>query len=97
MPRYGGSLSVQLVGALGFTQLPNATLGIWYEDGVTAGQAGVHLGFLTLDAFEWPDTAQVYLCGNNAFVQAVGSQLAARGVPAAQVLCELFSPNDGLV
>jgi ferredoxin-NADP reductase len=39
----------------------------------------------------------VYLCGNNAFVQAVGSQLAARGVPAAHVHCELFSPNDWLL
>jgi nitric oxide dioxygenase len=79
------------------TQLPNATLDIWYEDGVTAGQAGVHPGFLTLNAIEWPDTAQMYLCGNNAFVQAVRPQLAARGVPAEHVHCELFSPNDWLV
>jgi nitric oxide dioxygenase len=78
-------------------QLPNATLEIWYEDGLTAGQAGVHPGFLTLDGIELPDSAQIYLCGNNGFVQAVRSQLVARGVPAAHVHCELFSPNDWLL
>jgi nitric oxide dioxygenase len=78
-------------------QLPNATLDIWYEDGLTAGQAGVHPGLLTLEGIELPDAAQVYLCGNNGFVQAVRSQLVASGVPAARVHCELFSPNDWLL
>jgi nitric oxide dioxygenase len=78
-------------------QLPNATLDVWYEDGLTAGQAGVHPGLLTLEGIELPDMAQVYLCGNNGFVQAVRSQLVARGVPAARVHCELFSPNDWLL
>jgi ferredoxin-NADP reductase len=78
-------------------QLPNATLDIWYEDGLTAGQAGVHPGLLTLEGIELPDAAQVYLCGNNGLVQAVRSQLVASGVPAARVHCELFSPNDWLL
>lgn len=77
--------------------LPSATLDIWYEDGVTGGQAGVHPGLLTLSGIELPDTAQVYLCGNNGFVQAVRTQLVASGIPAAQVHCELFSPNDWLL
>lgn len=78
-------------------ELPNATLDIWYEDGLTAGQAGVHAGLLTLDGIELPDQAQIYLCGNNGFAQAVRKQLIARGVPAARVHCELFSPNDWLL
>lgn len=78
-------------------QLPNATLDIWYEDAPTDEQANIHSGFLTLDAVQLPDTAQFYLCGNNGFVQAVRAQLAARGVPAAHVHCELFSPNDWLL
>jgi len=79
------------------TQLPHATLDIWYEDSPTAGQAGVHPGFLTLDGIELPEGAQIYLCGNNGFVQAVRSKLVTRGVAAAHVHCELFSPNDWLV
>jgi nitric oxide dioxygenase len=74
-------------------QLANATLDIWYEDGATARQAGVHPGLLTLDGIELPHAAQVYLCGNNGFVQAVRSQLVTHGVPAANVHCELFSPQ----
>jgi len=77
--------------------LPNASLDIWYEDGITGGQAGVHPGLLNLSGIELPDAAQVYLCGNNGFVQAVRAQLVAAGIPAAQVHCELFSPNDWLL
>jgi len=77
--------------------LPNATLDIWYEDGLTGGQAGVHSGLLTLNGFVLPDAARVYLCGNNGFVQAVRTQLIARGVPTARVHSELFSPNDWLL
>ena len=78
-------------------QLPNATLDIWYEDGLTGDRAGVHAGRLRLDDIAVPADAEVYLCGNNGFVQAVRAQLAERGVPAEQVHCELFSPNDWLM
>ena len=78
-------------------QLPNATLDVWYEEAPADEQANVHSGFLTLDAIRLPDAAQFYLCGNNGFVRAVRAQLAARGVPAAHVHCELFSPNDWLL
>lgn len=36
-------------------------------------------------------------CGNSGFVQTVRTQLMARGVPAARVHSELFSPNDWLL
>lgn len=78
-------------------QLPNATLDVWYEDGATAGETAVHRGLLSLDGIELPAAAEVYLCGNNGFVQAVRAQLVARGVPASRVHCELFSPNDWLL
>lgn len=77
--------------------LPHGTLDIWYEDGLTGGAPGVHPGLLTLDGMELPDGADVYLCGNNGFVQAVRTQLMARGVAAAQIHSELFSPNDWLL
>ncbi len=78
-------------------ELPNATLDVWYEDGLTAGTPGAHPGLLSLDHVDVADDAQVYLCGNNGFVQAVRSQLVAKGVDAARVHCELFSPNDWLL
>jgi nitric oxide dioxygenase len=78
-------------------QLPNASLDVWYEDGLIAGRPGAHPGRLTLDGVRIPDGAAVYLCGNTGFVQAVRAQLVDKGVPAASVHCELFSPNDWLV
>jgi nitric oxide dioxygenase len=78
-------------------QLPNASLDVWYEDGLVAGQPGAHPGLLTLDGIQIPDGAGIYLCGNTGFVQAVRTQLVDRGVPAESVHCELFSPNDWLV
>ncbi len=79
------------------TQLPNADLDVWYEDGMTAGTAGAHPGLLSLDGVELPDDAHFYLCGNSGFVQAVRSQLVDRGVLTERVHCELFSPNDWLL
>jgi len=78
-------------------QLPNATLDIWYEDGVTSGQAGTYAGLLTLDGMELSQMAEVYLCGNTGFAQAVRAQLIARGVSVTSIHCELFSPNDWLL
>ncbi|MEO3760702.1 globin domain-containing protein [Mycobacterium sp. B14F4] len=78
-------------------ELTDATLDIWYEDGVTGRQPGVHPGLLTLDGIAVPDAAEVYLCGNNGFVQAVRTQLMAMGISAARVHSELFSPNDWLL
>jgi nitric oxide dioxygenase len=76
--------------------LPNASLDVWYEDGLVTGP-GVHAGLLNLEGVDLPADADVYLCGSNGFVQAVNSQLAGRGIPADRVHCELFSPNDWLL
>ncbi|BBZ00731.1 hemin transporter [Mycolicibacterium chitae] len=79
--------------------LPNASLDVWYEDGLTGGRPGVHAGLMNLDGLTAAPSAdaEVYLCGNNGFVQAVRSQLTALGVPEQRVHCELFNPNDWLL
>lgn len=78
-------------------QLPNATLDVWYEDGMTAGEPGAHPGLLSFETVEPARDAEIYLCGNNGFVQAIRSQLVDRGVPVERVHSELFSPNDWLL
>jgi nitric oxide dioxygenase len=76
-------------------QLPNATLDVWYEDGLTHGVPGAHPGRLQLDTVDLTADAEVYLCGGDGFVRAVRDELLARGV--GRVHCELFSPNDWLL
>lgn len=80
-------------------QLPNATLDIWYEDGLTGDRPGIHAGRMNLETLGLKVSAdtEAYLCGNNGFVQAVRGQLTGCGVPADRVHCELFSPNDWLL
>ncbi|WP_237569156.1 globin domain-containing protein [Mycolicibacterium lacusdiani] len=78
-------------------RLPRATLDVWYEDAPAGTVAGHHVGRMTLDADLVPAWAEVYLCGNDGFVRALRTQLSELGVPAAQVHCELFSPNDWLL
>ncbi|MDF2823879.1 MAG: hemoglobin-like flavoprotein [Mycobacterium sp.] len=77
--------------------LPHATLDIWYEDGVTGGEARIHAGRINLERIRLLDDAHVYLCGTDGFVRAVRPQLAGQGLPAERVHCELFSPNDWLL
>ncbi|MDY6998561.1 MAG: globin domain-containing protein [Actinomycetota bacterium] len=78
-------------------RLPNASLDVWYEDGLTHGVPGAHAGLLSLDDVDIVSDAQVYLCGNNGFVQALRAQLTDRGFDLQRVHCELFSPNDWLL
>ena len=68
--------------------LPSASLEVWYE---------YNRGLLNLDDVTLPEGAEVYLCGNNGFVQAVRAQLTSRGIPGDKVHCELFGPNDWLL
>ncbi|MGB3480774.1 MAG: globin domain-containing protein [Mycobacterium sp.] len=77
--------------------LPNATLEIWYEDGVTAGDDHVHPGRMLLESIDIAEDTDVYLCGADGFVQAVRPQLTDRGLPAERIHCELFSPNEWLL
>ncbi len=77
--------------------LPDASLQLWYAAGVDGDDAGTHEGLMNLDGVEIADGAEIYLCGNDGFVQAVRAQLTARGIAKSQVHCELFSPNDWLL
>jgi nitric oxide dioxygenase len=77
--------------------LPNASLEVWYEDGVISGEPGAHPGRMSLDGVDIADNAHVYLCGAEGFVRAVRAQLVDRGLAAERVHCELFSPNDWLL
>ena len=77
--------------------LPQATLDVWYEDGLTGGEPTVHAGRMNLEGIDLSDGTHVYLCGADGFVRAVRAQLTDRGVPAERVHCELFSPNDWLL
>jgi nitric oxide dioxygenase len=77
--------------------LPDATLAVWYEDGVTAGDPDVHAGRMVLDGLTIAQDAHIYLCGADGFVRAVRPQLLDRGFPVERVHCELFSPNDWLL
>jgi nitric oxide dioxygenase len=52
---------------------------------------------MNLGGVEIADDAEIYLCGNSGFVQAVRAQLTGRGIAAGRVHCELFSPNDWLL
>jgi nitric oxide dioxygenase len=78
--------------------LPDATLDLWYAEGVDDGDdARIHQGLMNLEGVEIVDGAEIYLCGNAGFVQAVRAQLTARGIASGRVHCELFSPNDWLL
>ncbi|ORA38241.1 globin domain-containing protein [Mycobacterium aquaticum] len=77
--------------------LPNSSLDVWYEDGITAGTPGVHPGLLNLAGIELPVGAEIYLCGGAGFVAAVRTQLGERGIDLQRVHCELFAPNDWLL
>ncbi len=52
---------------------------------------------MNLDDVDIADGAEIYLCGNDGFVQAVRAQLTGRGIATDRVHCELFSPNDWLL
>ncbi|WP_319432005.1 globin domain-containing protein [Mycobacterium sp. RTGN5] len=77
--------------------LPGADLQLWYADGVDGDSTGIHEGLMNLDDVEIADDAEIYLCGNAGFVQAVRAQLTGSGIALSRVHCELFSPNDWLL
>jgi nitric oxide dioxygenase len=75
--------------------LPNASIYVWYENGVEgdARMAGVFHGIMDLSQVSLPDGAGYYLCGPLPFMQAVRSALIARGVPAHDIQYEVFGPD----
>ncbi|HEY9315361.1 globin domain-containing protein [Williamsia sp.] len=78
-------------------QLPGGSLDLWYEETGDAADTGVHGGQLQMAGIPLDDSADVYLCGNNGFVQSVRNQLLDRGVAPERLHSELFSPDDWLL
>lgn len=52
---------------------------------------------MDLSEVDLPADADYYLCGANAFLQAIRVQLTEAGIDKSRVHFELFSPNDWLV
>lgn len=52
---------------------------------------------MDLSEVDLPADADYYLCGANAFLQAIRAQLTEAGIDKSRVHFELFSPNDWLV
>ncbi|KDE98066.1 hemin transporter [Mycolicibacterium aromaticivorans JS19b1 = JCM 16368] len=77
--------------------LPDASLDLWYAEDVDGDNPRIHEGLMNLDDVDIADGAEIYLCGNDGFVQAVRAQLTGRGIATDRVHCELFSPNDWLL
>jgi nitric oxide dioxygenase len=73
-------------------KLPNARLHVWYEQ-PHPGRPAEYTGFAQLGDLDLPADLQVYLCGPVPFIGAVRQQLIRRGVPAAAIRYELFSPD----
>lgn len=77
-------------------RLPAATLELWYQDS-QSDRPDVHAGLMSLDEVSLSPDTHIYLCGSDGFVRAIRDQVTRLGVAAAQVHCELFSPNDWLL
>jgi nitric oxide dioxygenase len=75
------------------TSLANGSLVAWYEQPGRALEADERAGFMDLTALELPADATYYLCGPLPFMQAVRSQLIARGTPAQKIQYEVFGPD----
>jgi nitric oxide dioxygenase len=75
--------------------LPDATLHLWYEAGGHSNEpvTGVHAGMMNLAVVDLPDNATYYLCGPLPFMQAVRSELIARGVAPTDIQYEVFGPD----
>ncbi|PFG34696.1 globin domain-containing protein [Sanguibacter antarcticus] len=75
--------------------LPNATVHAWYERGPESSLPldGVFEGLMDAYQIDLPDGAGYYLCGPLPFMQAVRSDLVARGVPPQDIQYEVFGPD----
>lgn len=75
-------------------RLSHAELHLWFERG-TAPDAS--RGLMDIDAVTLDPSAEILVCGPNAFLQAVRVQLTKAGVSPERVHYELFAPNDWLL
>ncbi|MGW4365507.1 globin domain-containing protein [Nocardia takedensis] len=71
-------------------RLTAATLELWYDEPTP----GTHAGPLDLSALTLPADSDIYVCGPLPFLDAVRAALRDRGIPAARVHIEQFTPTD---
>ncbi|MFJ4778456.1 globin domain-containing protein [Streptomyces sp. NPDC088762] len=71
-------------------KLTDASARFWYESGAEPGDGE---GRIDLTDVSVAPGTQAYLCGPLPFMRAVREQLLAKGVPAADIHYEVFSPD----
>jgi ferredoxin-NADP reductase/MOSC domain-containing protein YiiM len=80
--------------------LPHGRSRIWYSRPTTEDRLGQdfdadgHLSVASFDALNVSDDADFYLCGPTAFMQALRTGLASRGVPSARIHTETFGSGE---
>jgi nitric oxide dioxygenase len=76
-------------------QLNDGSMRSWFlNPGAGQGSgASTFSGFMDVNAVELPIDAEYYLCGPLPFLQAVRSDLIAKGVPAKDIQYEVFGPD----
>jgi nitric oxide dioxygenase len=74
-------------------RLLEGSLAVWFENPSPIPVPGEHEGLMDVNAVELPADAQYYLCGPVPFMQAVRSDLIARGVLAKDIQYEVFGPD----
>ena len=74
-------------------ELLDGSLTVWFERPSPTSGPNEHAGLMDVRAVELPAQAQYYLCGPLPFMQAVRSDLIARGVPAKDIQYEVFGPD----
>jgi nitric oxide dioxygenase len=76
-------------------QLNDGSMRSWFlNPGAGQGSDGsTFSGFMDVNAVELPIDAEYYLCGPLPFLQAVRSDLIAKGVPAKDIQYEVFGPD----
>lgn len=72
-------------------KLPDAAAHVWYEH-PQEDRPAERTGLVDLGTVDIPEGTVAYLCGPTAFLESVGTQLRGRGVPAADIHYELFTP-----
>ena len=73
-------------------KLPDAAAHVWYEHPQEDRPAG-RTGLVDLGSVDLPDGLVAHLCGPAGFLDSVRAQLRTRGVPAADIHDELFTPD----
>jgi len=82
--------------------LPRARSRIWYSEPTAEDRLGRdfnaagHMTVASFDALNIPRDAGFYLCGPTAFMHAICTDLAVRGVPSTHIDTETFGSGESV-